>query len=112
MGKLKEFVKDHKKVLIVSAVVVGGATLLIVGHKLPVVKDIGSKNAVAKALCALDSLQFWKADGVYEGGGHLLAYFSNIPIDDLDRVNRTLIAHEQELPMSFGKTVNVIIESV
>lgn len=107
MDKIKQFVRDHKKELITTTVVVEGIVLVIYGYKCRTKKH-GSmpKRAFKNDIVIPEGLKVWNTTMLWREGKYLNAIVENIPLDDLGELGKEYIKNGLAQP---GDIASIVI---
>lgn len=108
IDKIKQFAREHKKELLATAVVVGGAVLLIFGCKHLPKKYMSKPNSLSKIkdIPIPDGLKVWNTTELWRQGEYLDAIIDSIPMDDLGELGEQFIENGLAEP---GDIATIII---
>ena len=107
IDKIKQFVRNHKKELIATTLVVGGVVLLILRCKRPMKKHgSATKRAFKNDIVIPDGLKVWNTTMLWHEGEYLNAIIEKIPVDDLGELGKEYIKNGLAKP---GDIASIII---
>lgn len=108
IDKIKQFVSDHKKKLIATTVVVGGAVLVILGCKRCTKKHATAKSNLFRMrdIPIPEGLKVWNTSDLWTEGGYLNAIVGSIPLDNLGELGKQYIQNGLAQP---GDIASVVI---
>lgn len=107
IDKIKQFVRDHKKELIATTVVVGGIVMVIFGFKCRTKKHGSTpKRAFRNDIVIPDGFKGWDTSMLWREGKYLNAIIDSIPLNDLGELGKEYIKNGLAQP---GDIASIII---